>query len=73
MSFTSTWSVSGMTCGGCAKKLRKALLANLPGVNDARVDHASGRVELVSEGELSEPVVREAVLAAGYEFTGAAE
>lgn len=42
-----TFSIQGMTCGGCAATVRRAI-ASLPGVEDVEVDHQSGRAEVHS-------------------------
>ncbi|MCA9711590.1 MAG: heavy-metal-associated domain-containing protein, partial [Myxococcales bacterium] len=56
-------SVEGMSCGGCANKLRKALLAE-EGVLETEVDHQAGRA--VVRGFVTEPRLRDAVARAGY-------
>ncbi len=56
-------SVEGMTCGGCANKLRKALLAE-DGVSSAEVDHEAGRA--IVGGRVGEPRLRAIVGEVGY-------
>ena len=41
-------TVSGMSCGGCAARLQKALLAQ-PAVSSASVDFASSKAVIESE------------------------
>lgn len=55
--------VEGMTCNGCANKLRKALLAE-DGVLETEVDHEAGRA--VVRGHVSEPRLRAVVAQVGY-------
>ncbi len=56
-------SVEGMTCGGCANKLRKALLAE-DGVQSTEVDHEAGRA--LVRGSVDEPRIRAVVARAGF-------
>ncbi|GAA3519805.1 heavy-metal-associated domain-containing protein [Actinocatenispora rupis] len=64
---TQTYTVSGMTCGHCASSVREEI-GTLPGVQDVRVDVASGRVEVDADGPLATDAVRAAVDEAGYEL-----
>lgn len=52
-----------MTCGGCAAKLRRALLAE-DGVLETEVDHERGRA--VIRGRVAEPRLRDIVVRTGY-------
>ncbi|MGW5361933.1 heavy-metal-associated domain-containing protein [Actinopolymorpha pittospori] len=62
---TSTYTVAGMTCGGCAGKVTSAISA-VAGVTDVRTDPATGQVSVTSEGSLDDTKVRDAVQEAGY-------
>jgi copper chaperone len=65
---TKTYRVEGMTCGGCANAVKRALTRL-----DARsveVDLAGGRVTV--EGELDDAAVARAVEAAGFTYAGPA-
>ncbi|WP_084104604.1 heavy-metal-associated domain-containing protein [Demequina sp. NBRC 110056] len=42
-------TVDGMTCGGCAAKVRGAVEATA-GVTSAQVDHATGAVRVTPDG-----------------------
>ncbi|MCA9650750.1 MAG: permease [Myxococcales bacterium] len=55
--------VEGMTCGGCANRLRRALLAE-PGVVDTEVDHEAGHA--VIRGTASAERLRDVVREAGF-------
>ncbi len=63
---TTTFTVSGMTCSGCTRRVR-TVLHELPGAHDVEVDLATGTVSITSETELDQSSVRTAVEAAGYE------
>jgi copper chaperone CopZ len=62
-------TVSGMTCEGCATKVRDALSAT-DGIADAKVDVASGRVAVHPDGTVNrsalEFAIDSAVFDAGY-------
>ncbi|WP_249643784.1 heavy-metal-associated domain-containing protein [Nocardia sputi] len=62
---TSTITVAGMTCGGCASKVRTALGA-LDGVSAVDADPATGRVTVESGKEVDPDAIANAVEAAGY-------
>jgi copper chaperone CopZ len=70
MAVTSTYTVTGMTCGHCAQAVTGELSA-LPGVADVQVDLASGAVKVTSEAPLTDEAVRAAVDEAGYELANA--
>jgi len=61
-----TLPVRGMTCGGCAKRVQRAL-AEVPGVASAHVDHAQGiaRIDPAGAGP-SRSALEAAVSDAGY-------
>jgi copper chaperone CopZ len=58
-----TLAVSGMTCGGCANAVRRAL-TRVPGVAGAEVDLAQGRATV--QGSAPADALVAAVAAAGY-------
>jgi copper chaperone len=70
MSVSTTYSVTGMTCGHCAQAVTAELTA-LPGVEDVQVDVASGAVTVTSAAPLADDDVRAAVDEAGYELADA--
>jgi len=66
---TQTYRVTGMTCGGCAKHVEKAL-RGVAGVAAVTVDLAKGTASV--EGTASFDTMAASVSAAGYEMTGPA-
>ena len=70
MAVTSTYTVTGMTCGHCVSAVTTEISA-IDGVGDVRVDLGSGAVTVTSDGPLSEQAVRAAVDEAGYELANA--
>jgi copper chaperone len=68
--FTTTYTVSGMTCDHCVSAVTTEL-TGLPGVHDVRVELAAGLVIVDSDAPLSPDEVRNAVDEAGYELAGA--
>lgn len=73
MSTTSTFAVSGMTCGHCVNAVT-AELSKLPGVRDVTVDLVAERtssVHVTTDAPLDESAVRMAIDEAGYELVPA--
>lgn len=58
------FDVKGMHCGGCAGKIRTALLA-VSGVSAARVSHESGAVIVDTEFEIDPAILVEEIESAG--------
>ena len=70
MSTTTTYSVTGMTCGHCTSAVTEEI-SKLVGVQEVRIDLVAGgtsAVHVTSESALDEAAVREAVDEAGYEL-----
>ncbi|MFI5935834.1 heavy-metal-associated domain-containing protein [Actinoplanes sp. NPDC051494] len=70
MAVTSTYTVSGMTCGHCVQAVTSEL-TELPGVDAVQIDLGSGAVTVTSAEPLAEDAVRAAVDEAGYELAHA--
>ena len=70
MPVTTTYTVTGMTCGHCAQAVTTELTA-LDGVDDVQVDVAGGAVTVTSAAPLPVDDVRAAVDEAGYELADA--
>jgi copper chaperone len=64
---TSTYTVTGMTCGHCVNAVSSEV-GKLPGVTDVAVDLATETVTVTSETPLDPQAVRAAVDEAGYEL-----
>ena len=62
---TTTYSVSGMTCGHCEGSVRSEV-AKLDGVTGIEVSAASGSLVVTSATELDDAAVLAAVDEAGY-------
>ena len=65
MSETTTWQVTGMTCGHCAASVTEELL-EVEGVESVDVELGSGEVTVVSAGPVDANAVAAAVDEAGY-------
>jgi copper chaperone CopZ len=65
MSETSTWTVTGMTCGHCAASVSEEI-REIEGVEDVDVVVETGVVTVTSVGPIEETDVRAAVEEAGY-------
>ncbi|MFI6675182.1 heavy-metal-associated domain-containing protein [Kribbella sp. NPDC050470] len=67
---TTTYSVSGMTCGHCSASVTEEI-GKIAGVQEVSIDLVAGgtsAVHVTSESALDEASVREAVDEAGYEL-----
>ena len=65
MTATSTYTVTGMTCGHCVASVTEEL-EELTGVQDVAVVLETGSVTVTSAGPLDHDAVRAAVEEAGY-------
>ena len=71
---TTTYIVTGMTCGHCVGSVTHEI-SGLPGVTDVAIDlvtDGGSTVAVSSDGPLAEDAVRAAVSEAGYELAGTA-
>lgn len=64
----ATYTVAGMTCGGCASKVSRHV-GEVPGVIDVGVDVSNGTITVRSE-QTVDGAVRAAVEHAGYQVVG---
>ncbi|MDL9946362.1 heavy metal-associated domain-containing protein [Gordonia sp. ABSL11-1] len=62
---TTTYTVTGMTCGHCVASVREEV-AGISGVVQVDVALDSGAVEITSDRELDRSEVEAAVAEAGY-------
>ena len=58
--------VNGMMCGGCENRVKNAI-KNIEGVENVTADHNTGRVMVISDNEVSEEIIKEALEDIGYE------
>ena len=65
---TSTYTVTGMTCGHCVASVTEEV-SKVDGVADVEVDLASGQVTVTSDGPVDDAAVAAAVDEAGYAVT----
>ena len=65
MSTTSTWTVTGMTCGHCVTSVTEEV-SEIDVVESVDVDLATGSVVITSAEPLSREAVEAAVTEAGY-------
>ena len=63
---TSTYTVTGMTCGHCVSSVREEV-GEVAGVTEVAVDLGSGRVEVSGSGPLDDKAIRAAIEDAGYQ------
>ncbi|MGP4003049.1 heavy-metal-associated domain-containing protein [Streptomyces sp. 8N706] len=70
-SVTTTYRVSGMTCGHCEGAVTEEV-STLDGVSSVEAVAATGLVTVTSSAPLDEESVRAAVDEAGYELVGRA-
>jgi copper chaperone CopZ len=68
MTDTSTWTVSGMTCGHCVASVQEEI-GEIGGVESVEVVLESGVVTVTSAAPLSRATVEAAVAEAGYVLT----
>lgn len=69
MSTTSTYTVTGMTCGHCVASVTEEV-TEVPGVTAVQVDLASGQLTVTSDEPVDDALIRTAVTEAGYQVTG---
>ncbi len=67
MSQTSTYTVTGMTCGHCVASVTEEV-TEIPGVENVEVDLPTGAVTITSAEPLDDDAVRAAVEEAGYQI-----
>lgn len=65
MDTTSTYTVTGMTCGHCVAAVTEEV-AKIDSVTSVEVDLDSGRLTVASKGALDDGAVAAAVDEAGY-------
>jgi copper chaperone CopZ len=68
---TTTYKVTGMTCGHCEGAV-SGEVSGIAGVSAAQANAATGTLTVVSAGDPDDAAVRAAVDEAGYELAGRA-
>lgn len=68
MATTSTYAVTGMSCGHCEGAIR-AEVSQIHGVQDIEVSAATGRLAVTADGQIDDAAVMAAVDEAGYQAT----
>ena len=68
MTETTTWTVTGMTCGHCVASVTEELL-EVDGIEAVDVDLPTGAVTVTSAGPVERAAVAAAVDEAGYALT----
>jgi len=63
---TTTYTVTGMTCGHCVASVSEEV-GQVPGVSQVDVDLPTGRVTVTADGPVDDAHVRAAVVEAGYQ------
>ncbi|MBF6473932.1 MULTISPECIES: heavy-metal-associated domain-containing protein [Nocardia] len=66
---TTTVTVTGMTCGGCAASVRTEI-GHISGVGSVAIDLADGLVTVESTSPIERAEVAAAVARAGYTVAG---
>lgn len=61
-----TLNVEGMMCEGCENRV-KNVIKEIDGVIDLKADHKVGIVEIITEKDIDENTVKEAIEDIGYE------
>lgn len=64
---TTTVTVMGMSCGGCASSVREEI-GDIPGVSTVDVDLGSGTVIISSDAPVENLAIKTAVEEAGYQL-----
>ena len=61
-------NVEGITCGGCEKSIRNALLSN-DGVSEATASHETGVVAIeYDDGKIQQEQLKQAIVDAGFDI-----
>ena len=64
---TTSVTVMGMSCGGCASSVREEIV-DIPGVSAVDVDLSSGTVIISSDVPVETVAIKSAVEEAGYQL-----
>ena len=65
-----TATVEGMMCGMCEAHVNDAVRKAFPSIQSVKSSHSKNMTEIISEQELDEAAVAEAIQATGYDVKG---
>ena len=57
--------VEGMVCGGCEKRVEN-VLSTLEGINKVKANHKQGTVEIYTENQLDEKIIKDKIEDIGF-------
>ncbi|WP_433249533.1 heavy-metal-associated domain-containing protein [Streptosporangium sp. CA-135522] len=63
---TATYKVTGMTCNGCATKVKNQV-STVAGVSSVDVELATGHVTVTAESPIDNAVIMDTIEETGYE------
>ena len=59
--------VEGMACIGCENRIQNAL-KGIEGINEVKANHNTGIVEITSNGEIPEKIIKETIEDIGFKI-----
>ena len=62
--------IEGMSCGMCEAHVNDAVRKAFPSIQSVKSSHSKNMTEIISEQELDEAAVAEAIQATGYDVKG---
>ena len=68
---TKTFTISGMSCGGCVNSLTRVLNA-VPGIEPLKIEVGKAQLR-IDDTKVSSQAVKDAVARAGFAVTGEAQ
>ena len=66
----TTLRIGGMMCGMCEAHVNDAVRKAFPSIQSVKSSHSKNTTEIISEQELDEAAVAEAIQATGYDVKG---
>ncbi|MGW5918410.1 heavy-metal-associated domain-containing protein [Nocardia fluminea] len=64
---TSTYVVSGMSCGSCVGKVKNEI-GKLDGISGVDIELATGRMTVIGAGAIDDALIQDTVENLGYEL-----
>ena len=68
MATHKTFTISGMSCGGCVNSLTR-VLSSVPGIEPLKIEVGKAQLR-IDDARVSSQAVKDAVARAGFEVTG---